>query len=328
MAESRSQSPADAVLARQASRIARQPVTPGQIRRWRKAGLLPMRRTGLGRGRGWRYEYPEGSAEFAAGIARELPRQKRLDLAALATFAHGTSPTSKEVLVRLLQGPLDAAQSSLGADPHRAATRFANKASRRASRSPLLSQAKGIVGRPGSFADFLHGGFDFAFAGEPAGLRKALQALNVSASTSEEVLADIESQFGSPRDALKHLSLVSDAMQEANLVDFEQARDDALAMYKGSRGVIQALASLVDIASEGDTDEDDAEAMGLVPVFLVIRDQLGDERTDALLEYLENPISLFGQIVGVFQEWSAANPEDAARLGPIGKAVLQRTLQP
>src|SRR5207245_2610814 len=121
-------------------------------------------RRGLGRGKGFAYEYPDGSAEFAAAIARELPRCRTLDLAAKAAFAHGTSPAMARVLYRLLGAPYENPRSSLiprGTDPHRAAIRLADGGSRRASRLDLYSEIKPTLDRPGDLNTMLRGTFDF-----------------------------------------------------------------------------------------------------------------------------------------------------------------------
>jgi hypothetical protein len=327
VAQRSSQSEADVVLARQASRIGGRRVTPGQIRRWRKMGLLPMKKKGLGRGRAWLYEYPEGSAEFAAAIGRELPRYKRLDRAALAAFAHGSSPGDKKVLVRLLSAPYKEVRSALDPNPHRAAAGMANKASRRASRYPLLRQVKqDHLDRPGDLATLLRGALDSAFTWEPTGLQQVFEALNVSVSMSEELTGETERLFGG-QEPMEIAKLGVEVMQKASLADFEQARDDALLANKAAGQITQALAAPLGIGSDREPVEDDAEAMALVPAFLVMRLRWGGEDTDAFLQFLNDPMPLFGQIVEAFQSWAGStNPEDAKRLGPLALAILERTL--
>lgn len=283
-----------------------------------------MKKSGLGRGKGWNYEYPEGSARFAAGIAQELPRCHRLHLAALSCFASGISPATKDVLVRLLAPP-DLA-SMLGPDPHRTATRMANKASRRASRSPLIREVKTDLDHPGDLAGFLRGSFDFVFTGEDASLKNALQILKVSPSTSEEMGQAIEGEFGNLGDVPKHLQTITAAMEEASLADFEQARDDALAANQGIREIVGALANITGATLKDDSEGWKVDAMSLVPVFLVGRNQLGDQQITELLSVFEDPMQYFERVADALRAWSDERPDDAALLRPLALAVLQRSL--
>jgi len=331
VAERSSQSAEDVVLAREASRTGGRRVTPGQVRRWRKMGLLPMKKKGLGRGRAWSYEYPEGSAQFAAAIGRELPRYKRLDRAALAAFAHGTSPGDRKVLVRLLSAPYNEVRSALDPDPHRAAAGMANKASRRASRYSLLRQVKqDHLDRPGDLATLLRGALDFAFTWESPGLQQVFGVLNVTTSVTEELTGETERQFG-VREPMEMAKLVLDVTLKASLADFERARDDALVANKAAGQIIQALGALLASGSDGEPGrelgEDDAGAMRLVPPLLVVRQRWGDEETNALVQYLRDPMLPFGQIVEAFRSWTGStDPEDAKRLGSLALAVLEWTL--
>ncbi len=318
------QTPADIALADRAGRIAGLPISPGQIRRWRKVGLLPMLRIGLGRGKGWRFEYPEGSAEFAAAIARELPRRRTLDLAACAAFARGTSPTHVDVLVRLCE-PWKKALNSVADDPGQAALHLASKATVRASTYPLISSVKQIVGRPSVLAELIRGGFDFVLAGREAGLARALNALGVSSETSQEMAEAFPADFGSLEKMLK-MSVVFEAdVRAATLEDFKRARDDAMAVSRAAKGWIVQLGALVGMPQQdAGEDEVEDEVMAIVVVMLYLRKKYGDN-LDALIAFLQHPEALLEQIVGSLQGWAGANPADTGVLAPIGQAILEAT---
>ncbi len=319
-----SQTPADHALAEEASRIAGKTITAGQVRRWRNAGLLPMRRIGLGRGRGFRYEYPPGSASFAAAIAKELPRYRRLDLAAKAAFMHGTSPGSNEVLVKLLDdfGEVTEALD----DPHRMATRIANKASRRASTLPSTRKVKESLDRPGQLAEVLRGAFGSIFGGEATGLDQALQLLGVSTDTAREMTESIEDQFGAPGTLQRTLDIMREVLSKATLADFERARDDALLVYRSSIDLMSTFADLVGF--DGELGQDDVEAFGMIAVFLVIRRERGDEAADSLLQMWSNPISFFQYAIEAMRTWSSQHADDTAILWPIAQTIAQRALGP
>jgi len=83
-------SAADAELARRASAAGACRVSPRQVWRWRRLGLIPApTRRFLGRAHGSRSEYPEGTIELVAAIAQALREVHRLDDVALALFADG-----------------------------------------------------------------------------------------------------------------------------------------------------------------------------------------------------------------------------------------------
>jgi len=324
--EKRSQSPADVVLAQQASNLAQLRVTPGQIRRWRKARLLPMKKKGRGRGRGWRYEYPTGSAEFAASVALELRTCKTLDRAALASFAHGVSPTSKDVLARLLAAPFTDVQTALGNDPHRTARELATKAEGRASTYPMIRQLKSGLDWPSELGTLLEGTFGFLFSGETVGFRHALEILGVSEAASDELVGNVERDYLSPKDQSRRLRVIADAMERASLADYEQARDDALVVHRALARVTGALTTLLGLRSEPHLD--DTDAVGLVPVFLTLRGLWGNEQTDEFMGLFKDPMPLFAKVAAAFEAWSAQNPDDAAILGPLGLSFLKGTLEP
>ncbi len=319
-----SQSPADALLAEEASRIAGRRITTGQIRRWRRAGLLPMTRKGLGRARGFRYEYPKGSAEFAAAIARELPRYRRLDLAAKAAFARGTSPGSAKVLSRLLDDS-DLVTPVLE-EPHRTATRLANKGSRRASTSPAALQVKDALDRPGQLADFFRGAFGSVLAGETTSLKHAFRLLHMSEETTDDATRRIDEDFGGPGMLHRSFQVMADVLKEATLAEFERARDDAIAVYRGSLMAMSALAKMIGLNEQ--IQQDEVEAMGLIPVLLVIRKEGGDEAAEGLLRLWGEPISYFGQVIESMRTWATENPDDAAIVWPIARTLLERSLAP
>jgi hypothetical protein len=226
--------------------------------------------------------------------------------------------------VRLL-APLDLVEE-LGPDPHRTATRMANRASRRASTSPLMNEVKHDLDRPGDLGGFLRGAFDFIFTGDNPSLMSALSTVNVSPETSEEIVDRIEEQFGDFGEMPKHLDSIRAALEAASLADFERARDDALAVYRGLLEVLDVLAQLVGVTPDDDADSGKVDAMDLVPVFLVMRRQMGDEEMGALLTAFGDPMTLFQPVAAAFQTWAEERPEDAAVLRPLGLAAIKRAL--
>jgi hypothetical protein len=317
-----SQSPADVGLAEEASRIAKMTITAGQIKRWRKAGLVPMERRGLGRGRGFAYRYPVGSAEFAAAIAEQLRTHRRLDDSALAAFASGVSPTKAEVLVRLLDPMKELGE--VRKDPHRVATRLADKMSRRASAYEVAGQVKRALDRPGQLNEVLRGAFSTAFTGEGAGIESALQLLRTSEATAVELSHGIEDEFGGPKTLDQAFDVLARATREASLAEFERARDYAIRVYGGSSEAIGVMGQV--LGFKADQTFDLAEAMSMVPMLLAMRRIIPEDELAALVDMWANPMSFADVVIGAMREWATQNPADAAILGPIARTIAQRTL--
>jgi len=204
-------------------------VTERIVRGWREYGLLPgLVRRGLGRGKGFAFDWPLGAEEQARELATILYREQarpNLGMAALSLFVRGFE-VRESTLRRAFEAFIQASVRWTGSDAEAAAA----KAMRSLRRQGQLRRAKLRTGRRGREAEeALRGALTAIFAavlGTPIEAREVYEGARVAGLPR---LLD-DPSLEPPPDVLGRLSLPAFlvALRRSSLADMRRARELAL----------------------------------------------------------------------------------------------------
>ena len=285
---------ADHELARAATAIGPEPVSPSQVKRWREAAQLPTTRRFHGRGRGSDpVEYTPDAAAHAACLARVLTIYTRLEEACLVCFMRGFRPPERTLkrdyaqnynrLTRWLER-----RSGGATNPWDIADAVAALLSRRAASLPQLratQQRLRAAGKPKSSLREVIANMLAVMLGANVQIHPdTLAALGM-----QGLLAPIGA-LGTllTSDDLKlewfRLSAFPEAVENATLAELEQARDDFTDVSRVARAFALSVTRIYDIRLDllvsGFEDELGLAALIGVPGLLLMRRRVGAEQID------------------------------------------------
>ncbi len=233
-------SPLDEPLARAASELAGFEITRTQVEDWREKGILEVARSGDRPGR-YSYEYVPGTDALAACIGTILKEDRdrrlvpNLDEAVLVCFVRGHRP--KEIGLRRAYERMFIGMG-VGPEGARLTPRDAAKASRRASRAPVLRALKQQVERPSDLPSVLENMAEAAF-----GFSTTLKPQTIAATfglfgATPEVIEAVLRDPSPPPSIISH----AEAIRTASMDELEAARDLATIWADALRRTVEPMA--------------------------------------------------------------------------------------